>query len=72
MLMADTGAHGLLYAVSAVSLLSIIALPLIGGEWQMKKGTLYPSSHILQRQASRLDDLSLEEMFLHLGYLAFQ
>ena len=36
MLMADTGVHGLLYAVSAISLLSIIALPLLGGGWQMK------------------------------------
>ena len=33
--MADTGVRGLLYMVSAISSLSIIALSLIGGEWQM-------------------------------------
>ena len=33
--MADTGVRRLLYAVSAISLLSIIALPLLGGGWQV-------------------------------------
>ena len=36
--MADTSVRGLSYLVSAISLLSIIALPSIGGGWQMKNG----------------------------------
>lgn len=49
--MADTDVRGLSYAASAISMLSIIDLPLIGGGWQIENRiyiTYHSTCHKLQ------------------------
>ena len=39
--MADIATHGLLYTMSAITLLSFNVLTLIGGGWQIDTGEVY-------------------------------